>query len=512
MLTRRNTLVALGALPLLSAQKVLAATTVNPFTLGVASGNPKPDSVILWTRLAPDPLKGGGMPVGRALVRYKVCLDVEMTKTFREGQFETSDLDAHSVHVLLDGLQPGHEFFYQFMFGDATSAIGRTRTTSPMDASAKLALASCNAYESGYFAAFADMAAWTPDCVIHVGDYIYEGGIGRLGMNTRLVDGKELSFETVRLHNSPETKSLWDYRNRYALYKTDPDLQAAHAAAPWIVAMDDHEIDNNWAGDIPEDPDQQTSLEFKVRKIAALKAYYEHMPIEKPPMIQGLEASLQMFGLYRFGPAQVHLLDTRQFRSDQPCGQGFPGDTACDAMNDPSLTMTGQAQEAWLFDALKRSNAPFNVLASQTWFAPYRYNAPPEAPRVNMDQWDGYGVQRQRIIDALANGIANPVVLSGDWHSASAMRIHERPYDPRSKRIGHNFCGTSISSHCPWAGALDAAKSYNPHVDYVDGSKRGYIRSTIDRNNWTATYRTVDQPSNPKSKSSTAIEMRTRDL
>lgn len=512
MISRRNTLLTLAALPLLSAKSVLAQIAANPFSLGVASGSPKPDRVILWTRLAPDPLKGGGMPKGRVRIHYKVCLDAEMTRLFREGQVETSDLDAHSVHLPLMGLEPGREYFYQFMFGEAVSPIGRTRTTSPNDASAKLALASCNAYESGFFAAFADMAAWTPDCVIHVGDYIYEGGIGRLGVNKRMVDGQEKSFETVRLHNGPEIKSLWDYRNRYALYKMDPSLQAAHAAAPWIVAMDDHEIDNNWAGDIPEDPDQQTALEFKVRKIAALKAYYEHMPIEKPAMIDGLQASLQMYGLYRFGPAQVHLLDTRQFRSDQPCGQGFPGDAACDAMNDSSLTMTGQAQEAWLLDALKRSSAPYNVLASQTWFAPYRYNAPPEAPRVNMDQWDGYGVQRQRIIDALAQSVSNPVVLSGDWHSACAMRIHERPFDVQSRRIGHNFCGTSISSHCPWAGPLDAAKAFNPHVDYLDGHKRGYIRSFVERNNWTATYRTVNLPSDPNSGCTNAIEMRTRDL
>lgn len=512
MLSRRDSLLALMALPLLTPRDVFAAGGANPFTLGIASGTPRADSVVLWTRLAPEPLRGGGMPRGRAEVRWTVWLDAEQRRVFREGRAWTSDADAHSIHVKLDGLQPGREYWYQFSFGDAQSAVGRTRTSSAADRTAKLALASCNAWESGYFAAYADMAQWTPDCVIHVGDYIYEGGIGRLGVNTRKVDGRDFTSETVRLHNSPEIKSLWDYRNRYALYKGDPSLQAAHAAAPWIVAMDDHEVDNNWAGDMPEDPDQQTLLEFKVRKLAALKAYYEHMPIDRPPAIEGLEASLQMYGAFRFGPALVHLLDTRQFRSDQPCGQGFPGDAACDAMNDPSLTMTGGPQERWLLDSLKRSDASFNVLASQTWFAPYRYNAPPEAPKVNMDQWDGYGVQRQRIIDALADGVSNPVVLSGDWHAAAAMRIHQRPFDPRSARVGHNFCGTSVSSSCPWAGALDDAKSFNPHVDYVDGTKRGYIRSTVGAGDWIAEFRTVDLPTDPASRCSTAIEMRTRDL
>ena len=129
-----------------------------------------------------------------------------------------------------------------------------------------------------------------------------------------------------------------------------------------------------------------------------------------------------------------------------------------------------------------------------------------------MDQWDGYGVQRQRIIDALAGGVSNPVVLSGDWHAAAAMRIHQRPFDPQSARVGHNFCGTSVSSNCPWAGALDDAKSFNPHVDYLDGTKRGYIRSTVGSGDWVAAFRTVDAPTDPASRCTTAIEMRTRDL
>ena len=182
-----------------------------------------------------------------------------------------------------------------------------------------------------------------------------------------------------------------------------------------------------------------------MRKIAALQAYYEHMPLEEPPTINGLDTHLQLYGTYRFGPAQVHVLDTRQYRADQVCGaRGNPGDPSCEELSDPNLTMTGAAQERWLLNELKRSQAPFNVLASQTWFAPYRYNAPADTPIVNMDQWDGYPVQRQRLIDALGAGVSNPIVLSGDWHCAAAMRIHADPWDAKSKRIGHNFCGTSI--------------------------------------------------------------------
>jgi alkaline phosphatase D len=484
----------------------------NPFTLGVASGSPRDTSVVLWTRLAPDPVNGGGMTPGSASVAYRVWADAERRRLVREGAVATSDAKAHAVHLTLSGLEPGREYWYQFSFGGADSPVGRTRTTSPRDRTAKLALASCNHYETNHFAAFADMAAWSPDCVIHVGDYIYEGAPGALGPRTVQSGARSISFDVVRQHVGPETTTLWDYRNRYGLYKSDPSLQAAHAAAPWIVAMDDHEIDNNWAADIPQDPERQTPLEFRIRTLAALQAYYEHMPMEAPPSVLGIESDLQMYGLYRFGPAQVALLDTRQYRSDQPCGQGFPGDAACEAMNNPALTMTGAAQEEWLLRALAASTAPVNVIASQTWFAPYRYSAPSEGLRVNMDQWDGYPVQRQRVIDAMAQGVSTPVVLSGDWHSAAAMRIHKDPWDVKSKRIGHNFCGTSISSICGWAGPLEESKGFNPHVDYIDGMKRGYFRGTASANGMAGEFRAVEKPSDPASKSVTAFEARTRDL
>ncbi len=490
-----------------SIPKAFAQSERYHFTLGVASGSPRLDGIVLWTRLAPEPLRGGGMPLGKALVRYRLCADQAMRKTVREGMVETSEAKGHSVHVILRGLEPGRDYWYQFTYGKDESPIGRTKTANSAGIATKLALASCNAYESGYFAAYADMADWSPDCVIHIGDYIYEGGASQLGPRV------------VRQHNSAEIVTLWDYRNRYALYKTDASLQAAHAAAPWIAAMDDHEIDNNWAGDVPQDPWAQTPLEFKVRKIAALQAYYEHMPIEEPPVLNGLDAHLQMYGTYRFGPAQVHLLDTRQYRSDQVCESGGnigagapPGSPICEALSDPTSTLTGAAQERWLLNELRRSQAPFNVLASQTWFAPYRYNAAPDTAIVNMDQWDGYPLQRQRIIDALASGVSNPVVLSGDWHCAAAMRIHKDPSDPKSPRIGHNFCGTSISSNCPWWEPLRAAKDFNGHVDHVNGGQRGYLRFDVSAKNWRSEFRVVTDPYNPKSPVTTDVTIDTRDV
>lgn len=511
MFTRRH-FVAGSASALLIPSITKAQVKGYPFTLGVASGSPRETSVVLWTRLAPDPLLGGGMPNGAAAVRYRVCADSAMKKPVQEGTVTTTEAKAHSVHVTLRNLQPGREYWYQFYFGDASSAVGRTRTSSVDAKGAKIAVASCNAYEAGYFAAFNDLAEWQADCIIHVGDYIYEGGSSPIGQRTVKVRNEDVIVDVVRQHNSGEIVSLYQYRNRYALYKSDPGMQAAHASAPWIVAMDDHEIDNNWAADVPEDPWAQTPLEFQVRKMAALQAYYEHMPLEAPPTISGLDSHLQMYGQYRFGPAEIYLLDTRQYRSDQVCGQSFPADSNCKALLDPTLTMTGREQEQWLIDSMSKTNAKFNVIASQTWFAPYRYNSGPDAPAVNMDQWDGYPVQRQRLIDAMANGATNPVVLGGDWHCASAMRIHQDPWDTKSKRVGHNFNGTSISSHCTWWSQLNAAKDFNPHVDYVNGAKRGYLRCEVREDNLLAQFRVVADPRDPNSSSSTDIEIRTKDV
>ena len=509
-LGRRHFLAATGAALILPASAVRAQIKSNPFMLGVASGSPRETTVILWTRLAHNPLEGGGMPASIVPVQYRVCTDAAMQKTFREGSFDARPEDAHSVHVRLEGLQPGREYWYRFMVGDFESPVGRTRTASPTDGTAKLAVASCQAYETGFFAAFADMAAWSPDCIIHVGDYIYEGGASPLGTRTRDYDGESVTATVVRQHNSAEITTLWDYRNRYALYRGDPSLQAAHAAAPWIVAMDDHEIDNNWAGDIPQDPEKQTRLEFKVRKLAALKAYWEHMPIEQPPTIRGFEAKLRMHDGYRFGPAQVHLLDTRQFRSDQACGDPFIG-AGCDVLADPARTMLGPAQEAWLINSLKRSSAPFNVLASQIWFAPYRHDAPGAPFYGNTDQWDGYPAARQRLLDVLG-GISNPVSIVGDWHSAAAQVLTADADDPKSRRIGHEFAGTSISSMCPWAGRMERSREFNPQLAYFNGAKRGYARFTVDQKRWTTQYRTVVDPLDAESTSVTDCELRTNDF
>ena len=511
MFTRRLFFTAAG-----SALWVPAALQAHPghrvFTLGVTSGAPRDHSVVLWTRLAPDPLRGGGMPDGLFEVRYRVGTDPGLKTIVREGIARTTHLKGHSVHVRIDGLEPGREYFYQFVFGEEESTIGRTRTSDPSAGTAKIALANCQSYETGYYAAYRDMAEWAPDCVIHVGDYVYEG-IGRpLGTQRRTYGGEVFEWTNVRQHTGPETVTLYDYRNRYAQYRLDPALQAAHAASPWIVAMDDHEVDNNWAGMTPQDPEKQTSAEFALRRKAALQAYYEHMPLEHAPGFGPIGGGLQLYGGYRFGPADVSLLDTRQFRSDQVCGGGFPSEFPCAELEDPRRTMTGAEQEAWLLRRIETCQAPIHILAQQTWFAPFRYDEDPGARLWNMDQWDGYPVQRRRITEALAGAQAEPLVLSGDWHCAAAMALHRDPEDPSSPRIGSNLAATSIASICPWYPSVKAAEAINSHVRYTNGNDRGYLRIEAKDDAVNAVFRTVDDVADPESRCSTDAEMTTADI
>lgn len=511
MITRRNFIYTSSAAFFMAGVPVAAGSIDYPFTLGVASGCPQDHSVILWTRLAPKPLAGGGMPAGNVSVRYRVCTDSEMKTTIKDELVDTNDRKAHAVHVTLNDLKPGHDYWYQFYFGDYESPVGRTRTSDRNAASASFALASCQSWESGYYAAFGEIARWAPDCVIHVGDYIYEGGPSELGEHKREYNGQTLTSRTVRQNNSAEITTLWDYRNRYALYRSDAQLQAAHQASPWLISMDDHEIDNNWAGYTPQDPHKQTQMEFAVRRLAALQAYYEHMPIPEPPRLKGLKSNLQMYGLYRFGPAQVHLLDTRQFRSDQVCGRDHTGEFPCEALTDSKRTMTGAEQEKWLLKNLDKSQAQFNVLAQQTWFAPYRYSEDPKEQQWNLDQWDGYPAQRERLLDKMAQ-VSNPVVLSGDWHCAHAAQLKRNHLDKKNSVIGHEFATTSISSNCPWSQKVAQAAEFNPHSLYNNGEKRGYLRCEVSRNNWRSTYRTVNDPYDPQSPLSTDQQIDTVDV
>ena len=314
--------------------------STSPFTLGIASGDPTPSGVVLWTRLAPDPLAGGGMPPLPILVRWRVAEDHELQHVVQQGMTVAWPSLAHSVHVEVEGLAADRWYFYQFSVGDAESPVGRTRTLPPFGAHVdrlRFAFVSCQDWQNGLYPAYRNLAREDLDLVVHLGDYIYEYASDPTA---------------VRQHNGPEARTLQGYRNRYALYKTDPHLQAAHLACPWLVVPDDHEVENNYANFISEDNDDPGA--FLLRRAAAYRAYYEHMPLRARSFPAG--ASMWLYRGLDFGDlASFSALDTRQYRTDQPCGDGprLP----CAAEFDPAQTMTGPEQEAWLLSRLDRSHA-----------------------------------------------------------------------------------------------------------------------------------------------------------
>jgi len=466
----------------------------NPFSLGVASGDPWPNSVVLWTRLAPKPVEGGGMPLADVEIRYRVATDDQMQRVIRDETVLAMPELAHSVHIVAGGLEPARDYWYQFHVGNESSTVGHTRTAPAADAvlsQLSFAYVSCQHYESGYFTAYKHLVEDAPDFVVHLGDYIYEGAAA------------PLEAGRVRQHNGPEIVTLTDYRNRYALYRTDPHLQAAHAACPWIVTWDDHEVDNNWAGTVPQDPDEQNPTEFLVRRMAAFQAYYEHMPLRSFPVPRGaLDLDLRLYRRFQFGDlVQINVLDTRQYRSVQPCVPDFPGTPDCPERQAPSLSVTGQRQEAWLLSQLDASSARWNVLAQQLWFGQFDFaKEPPRA--FNTDAWDGYPQQRQRILDFIdERRPGNPIVISGDWHGYCAQNLQKDFDDPDSETLATEFAGTSLSSRCPWAGEVEANLAENPHVRFFEGNRRGYVRCLVRPERWQTDFRVVSDPLEPESTS-----------
>lgn len=448
-----------------------------PFKLGVASGDPAPDGVVLWTRLAPDPLNGGGMPPEDVRVHWQVAKDEGMTQVVARGTATASKDWAHAVHAEVQGLAPDRHYWYQFKAGGEVSPVGRTRTApSPqaMPGDLRFAFASCQHYEYGYFTAFHHMAQEDLHAVVHLGDYIYEYGTN---------EGR------VRQHLGKEIESLDDYRNRYAQYRTDADLQAAHAAFPWIVTWDDHEFDNNYAGDISEE-EGIDPVAFLARRANAYQAYFEHMPLRRSTLPHG--PMMQLYRNVTYGRlAQFNVLDTRQYRTDQPCGDGEK--PPCDGVFSPEATLLGDVQEKWLCDGLAASPARWNILAQQVMMARVD-RKPGEEVAWSMDQWAGYDVARTRLLRFLRDHeIANPVVLTGDIHTNWVNDLKVDFDDPESPAVATEFVGTSITSGGDGAekrGDTDGVLADNPFVKFYN-AERGYVRCHVTPEQWTTDFRVV---------------------
>ena len=469
----------------LTGNRAQAAFPSYPFKLGVASGDPLPDGVVLWTRLAPSPLQGGGMPKSDVSVRWEVSEDDGFRNVVRTGtQLATPGL-AHSVHVEVSGLQPGRYYWYRFKAGSEISPVGRTKT-APAEGAAidamSFAFASCQNWEAGFYPAYRAMAAEQLDLVVHLGDYIYEGAAATTG--------------GVRAHRGGDPMTLADYRNRHALYKTDPNLQAAHAAHPWMVTWDDHEVDNNYAGLVAADG--LSRAEFARRRAAAYRAYYEHLPLRRSSVPSG--ANARVYRRLTYGNlVRISALDTRQYRTDQPCGDGLKA--RCAAALDPNATLTGPAQEGWLLDGLGSSPARWNVIAQQVVMSQYDHRGG-EGGLFNMDAWDGYVAARNRVLGYLLNKEpSNPVVITGDVHSNWVSDLKADFRDESSATIGTELVGTSITSRLTPAAAqtVEDARSENPHVRFFDGRPGGYVRCSLNAERWQSDFRLVGSTGSPQS-------------
>ncbi|MGW5848564.1 alkaline phosphatase D family protein [Streptomyces sp. NPDC055254] len=476
---------ALAPLTALGAPAAHAATAAPAFLHGVASGDPLPDGVLLWTRVTPtaDALPGSG--AGPALqVTWEVAGDKAFSRIVATGAVTASAATDHTVKVDVRGLSPQTPYWYRFTAGATVSPVGRTRTTPAHEAATpgvRFGVVSCANWESGYFSAYRHLAARTDlDAVLHLGDYIYEYQTG----------GYPEAKYTVRRHEpAHEIVSLADYRTRHGTYKTDADLQALHAAHPVIAIWDDHEFaDDTWSGGA-DNHTPASEGDWAARAAAAKQAYFEWMPVRAS--IAGT-----VYRRLRFGTlADLHLLDLRSFRSQQvKAGSG--------SVDDPERTLTGRAQLDWLKSGLAGSNATWKLVGTSVMISPVAFGSlpahlmkplakllglPEGGIAVNVDQWDGYTDDRKELLGHLKDrGIKNTVFLTGDIHMAWAneVPVNMATY-PGSGTAATEFVVTSVSSdnlddilHVPADTASlvaeTAVKSANWHVKWLDMDAHGY--------------------------------------
>jgi alkaline phosphatase D len=500
-----------------AAPTAAALPAASPFRHGVASGDPLPGAVVLWTRVTPTAAATPGSGVGpRATVGWQVARDAAFESVVARGSVVTGPERDHTVKLDAKGLAPGSTYYYRFTLGQATSPVGRTRTApAPQDSPARLrlALVSCSNWEAGYFSPYRHLAARDDlDAVLHVGDYLYEYGTGEYanGRSNRVIRAHEPAHEMV---------SLADYRQRHAQYKTDPDLQALHAEVPWVTTWDDHESANDaWSGGAENH--QADEGDWATRKAVARTAYDEWMPVR----LSGTAVAgdgVQVYRHLQFGRlADLTMLDLRSYRSQQVTTTD-PGSTG-----DPARTITGAAQMQFLKDRLVEDGAVWRLVGNPVMVSPVLF--PPLAQSVagpvadltgilprdgvayNVDQWDGYTADRRELIDFLADrGVTNTVFLTGDIHSAWACELPVDPGSyPLSRTVGVELVATSVTSNNlddltgspPRTSSLaveDAIRAGNRHVKYLDFDSHGYSVLTITRQetqmDWYVTSDRADQ-------------------
>jgi len=480
-LSRRRWLAYAGGAALAPAfVRHARAADVPRFALGIASGQPRERSVVLWSRLT-----GADLPP-QVAVRWELARDEGFTDIVARGEETALADDAHSVHAEPSGLEPGRVYWYRFEALGQRSANGRTRTAPAADANADLrfALASCQRWDHGHYAAWRHVAGSELDFVLFVGDYIYEYPSPPLA---------------VRYHDGALVRTLEQYRARYAQYKSDPALQAAHAAMPWLLVWDDHEVDNDYANL----QGQSLQPDFREQRAAAYRAYWEHMPFPKALRPRGPD--MRIYGRYDWGAlACIHAVDDRQYRDVQVCpkpgrgGSNVVNLSDCPQLLDPKRTLLGAAQERWLADSWDPQRR-WNLLAQQTLMARFTYTDP-EQPRVWTDGWDGYAPARQRLLQTvLDRRIGGVVVLGGDVHANYVADLKIDFDDRRAPVVASEICGTSIASRGAPQERVDEALRHNPHIRYGRSDQRGYVACRLGGDTLHASLMVVDKPEDPAS-------------
>lgn len=473
-----------------------------PFSLGVASGDPDSNSVVLWTRLAPEPLAldgKGGLPAADVPVRWQVAADPQFRQSVARGETLALANFAHSVHVLVPGLDPDREYWYRFVAGSEVSPVGRTHTLPAAEATPTqldFAFVSCQNYEHGYFSPLGHLAEADVRFILHLGDYIYEYARG---------DRRPYP----RYHPDFAAVDLATYRHRHAFYKGDRDLQAVHAAHPFICTWDDHEVENDYAASVAANLDDTRT--FLQRRAAAYQAYCEHLPLRAAVEAPSNFTDLQIYRRFDFGRlARFYVLDTRQYRSDQVCGPdpldggGQVVAGTCPRLGDPTRTLLGTLQENWLFSSLADSSAQWNVIAQQYLVSPLRRPDPDgDGYRVWNDAWDGYPASRQRLLEFLADRQPrNPIFIGGDIHSFWASDLKLDFQAAKSPLVAAEFVTTSVSADSLPYEALAPVAAQNPHIQFFESRLRGYTRCRVDGDGWHSsleTVATVQEPASPRS-------------
>ena len=492
MLDRREFIRALSALGVLSAAPAHTQERPRfsdpPFALGVASGYPSADGVVIWTRLVNDPSRAdGGIDPVRTRLDWQVARDENMRDVVASGLEYLVPAWAHSARIEVKGLEPDRWYWYRFIAGNAASPVGRTRTAPApkvIPSRLRFAFASGQHYEQGYFNAYRHMLADDLDLIAFLGDYIHEASWGD---------------DLVRKLDAPEPRTLADYRVRHALYKGDADLRAAHAACPWVMTWNDREVAKSYAGDQSEDglsPEQ-----FLARRAAAYRAYYEHMPLRDRMRPAG--AAMRLYVQMGWGAlARFFVLDNRQYRSPQACppggrasGSNIVDSAECRELEDPKRTLLGPLQERWLETALELSPARWNILAQPNLMAQFDQQ-PGRGRKASTDGWDGYPAARKKLLAFLqAQKVANPVVIGGGAHAFSVGDLRRHFDPPLSKLVASEFAGTSVSAVAPGTsapGRLSQLLPDNPHVKFADDRYRGYVRVEVTTKEWRADLRAME--------------------